>query len=50
MNKGKKIFFYETKFDLETRTFSGWNIFFEDEINQKIKGFNQYRFKFSQDY
>ena len=31
MVSDKKYILYETKFDKETRTFTGWSIFYEDE-------------------
>ncbi len=50
MIDGKKYILYETKFDSETRTFTGWTIDYEDETNQKITFFEQYRLIFSEDY
>ena len=50
MEFDKKYILYETKFDKEARTFTGWRIDYEDETNEKIKLFWQYRFVFSEDY
>jgi len=41
---------YETKFDKETRTFTGWRIEFENEKKNIINTFYQYRLIFSEDY
>ncbi len=50
MHDGKKHILYETKFDKETRKFTGWIIVNEDDDNQKIKSVYQYRLIFSEDY
>ena len=40
----------ETKFDVQTKTFTGWQIIYEDDANQIIKLFWQYRLVISEDY
>ena len=33
MQDNENFILYETKFDKETRTFTGWKIIYEDEAN-----------------